>query len=367
MQNGVSVNNNRSQKPLTQGEVAPKATERATSRASSSPAKNNDPFLEGFYSVEDKPETKKKTYLQHRDTPSVQKPQAITLPYRPSLQGQPKITKLPYIPAQSGTPKVTQYGQGLETPSYDFRYINNQNLLGDIGKKEKKDPFLEGFNDPYGEKRGQEQLREAREQRKRYSNVRTSVNNRTLSSEKTTDPFLEGFNEKSVQQNEREKIKKNREEKENLLQRMYVWQVMNTTPFPNNILRARIGRALEEHVKEKHYERNKHNVNLPQNQAEAIEWGWEPEIADCHQNTAKEEPHIKYVSPDGKHRENIFNNDGDEVITAVEDEATYNYASPDWPLEHGVLDILPWIRYGNKPEDPTTWNERIGGALGFGR
>ena len=230
------------------------------------------------------------------------------------------------------------------------------------------DPFLEGFNDPYGEKREQEQLREAREQRERYSNVRTSADNRTLSFQKITDPLLEGLNEKSVQQNEREKIKKNREEKENLLQRMYEGQVMSTTQFPYNILRAGIGRALEEHVKEKHYERNKHNVNLPQNQAEAIEWGWEQEIADCHQNTAqKNKPHIKYVSPDGKHRENIFNYAGDEVITAVEDEGTYNYASPDWPLEHGVLDILPWIRYGNEPEDPTTWNKRIGGALGFGR
>ncbi len=226
------------------------------------------------------------------------------------------------------------------------------------------DAFLEGFNDPYGEKREQAQLREAQAQRERNTSIPTSVNNRTLASRKTTDPFLEGFNKDSTRQNEADKIKENRERKEDLLQRIYVSQVMATTPFPTNVLRAGIGRALEEHVKEKHYERNKHNVNLPQNQAEAIEWGWEPEVADCHQNTSsKDKPHIKYVSPDGKHRENIFNYDGDEVITAVEDEPTYNYASPDWPLEHGVLDILPWIRYGNEPEDPTTWYKRTGGAL----
>ena len=44
MQNGVSVNNNRSPKPLTRGEVAPKATERVTSRASSNSAKISNTY-----------------------------------------------------------------------------------------------------------------------------------------------------------------------------------------------------------------------------------------------------------------------------------------------------------------------------------
>ena len=58
LQNGVSVNNKPS---TTVGAIHESPVKATTSRASSNPAKTSDPFLEGFYSVEDKPETKKKT------------------------------------------------------------------------------------------------------------------------------------------------------------------------------------------------------------------------------------------------------------------------------------------------------------------
>ena len=43
--------------------MAPKATERVTSSAPTT-TQTRDPFLEGFYSVEDKPETERKAYLR---------------------------------------------------------------------------------------------------------------------------------------------------------------------------------------------------------------------------------------------------------------------------------------------------------------
>lgn len=125
-----------------------------------------------------------------------------------------------------------------------------------------------------------------------------------------------------------------------------------------------VGKALEPEVRKKHYERNQYNVDLPKNADEAKAWDWETELANCHQFTADGERYIKYVSPDGK-REVIFNEKGDIVITADEDMGTYNYADPKFLLEHGLLDVLPWILYGNTPEDPTKWYQRIGGLFDF--
>ena len=128
-----------------------------------------------------------------------------------------------------------------------------------------------------------------------------------------------------------------------------------------------LGKALESHVREKHYGRNQYNVDLPQNADEAKEWNWETELANCHQFTAPNgERHIKYVSPDGK-REVIFDHTGKKVITADEDMGTYNYADPDLGLAHLIADLLPWIWYGNTPEDTTEPNERLRRSLEFGK
>lgn len=161
MQNGVSLNQT-TQKPLTLVEVAPKATERATSSAPTT-IQTRDPFLEGFYSTEDKPETERKTYLQHR------------------------------TPINAETPKINSTYRQTNPYGSPVKIVGN-NVTG-----KDYDAFLEGFNDPYGEKREQAQLREAQAQRERNTSIPTSVNNRTLASRKTTDPFLEGFAGKSKQ------------------------------------------------------------------------------------------------------------------------------------------------------------------------
>ena len=58
----------------------------------------------------------------------------------------------------------------------------------------KEDPFLEGFDDPYGEKREQEKLRKEQERKERLAKIRENADKRTWSSQSTTDLFLDGFN-----------------------------------------------------------------------------------------------------------------------------------------------------------------------------
>ncbi len=154
---------------------------------------------------------------------------------------------------------------------------------------------------------------------------------------------------------------------DNLPQSIYAANVMATTNNPlSGILRIAAGKALEDHVKKKHYERNQYNIDLPESKEDIDEWKWEAEeLANCHQFTAPQngEPNLKFVSPDGK-REVIFDSDWN-VVTDDKDIGTYNYASPDLRLAHGIVDVLPWIVYGNTPEDTTTIWDRIKGMLTF--
>lgn len=65
---------------------------------------------------------------------------------------------------------------------------------------QKEDPFLEGFDDPYGEKREQEKLRKEQERKERLAKIRENADKRTWSSQNTTDLFLDGFNGTSNEQ-----------------------------------------------------------------------------------------------------------------------------------------------------------------------
>ena len=63
----------------------------------------------------------------------------------------------------------------------------------------------------------------------------------------------------------------------------------------------------------------------------------------------------------------------DDAMRAIEAEnkslknvLPKNYASPDLEIAHLIADILPWIVYGNTPEDTTEWYGRIGGLFNFG-
>lgn len=67
---------------------------------------------------------------------------------------------------------------------------------------------------------------------------------------------------------------------------------------------------------------------------------------------------VVYLSKDG-HQEAVYDKNGILVKDNI-NRGSYNYASPiDKPLDHFILDIQPWIEWGNSPDDITTKEERI--------
>lgn len=111
-----------------------------------------------------------------------------------------------------------------------------------------------------------------------------------------------------------------------------------------------------------HYYRNTLNINLPKTVSDAKEKGWHTVIANAHQFTKYGEKNIKYVSPDGK-REVVYNSNG-KMITNPLDMGSYNYCPSEVSYYgHFKYDILPWIAYGNAPNDPSTVGERVGAIL----
>jgi len=69
-----------------------------------------------------------------------------------------------------------------------------------------------------------------------------------------------------------------------------------------------------------------------------------------------------FVSPDG-HSEAVYDEHG-KLVTDCVNMASYNYFRPDRePLEHFIVDTLPWIESGNCMTDPTSRTERINAYL----
>ena len=66
-----------------------------------------------------------------------------------------------------------------------------------------------------------------------------------------------------------------------------------------------------------------------------------------------------YLHPDG-HREAVYDAAGELVRDGINDES-YNYFHPSGDsLRHFTFDALPWLAFGNSPDDPTTPGERAG-------
>ena len=113
--------------------------------------------------------------------------------------------------------------------------------------------------------------------------------------------------------------------------------------------------------KKDHYNRNlmMPEEKLPRNANEAREMGWNDGVAaSCHQFTSNNRSNQKWVSPDGRY-EVIFNSMGTRVVDADEDRGTYNFGDPSKDsCGHFVLDVIPWLIYGNSEADSTTFEQR---------
>lgn len=113
--------------------------------------------------------------------------------------------------------------------------------------------------------------------------------------------------------------------------------------------------------KSEHYNRNKHNKNVPKTLSDAKRRGWVSGVSNnAHQrNTTPGKRNVKMVSPDG-HREGVYNYKGELV------GGSYNYSSPLTNKPgHFVNDVAPYIVYGSSPNDKTTASQRTKELLGI--
>lgn len=115
---------------------------------------------------------------------------------------------------------------------------------------------------------------------------------------------------------------------------------------------------------EDHYYRNRLNTNLPLTIEDAVNEGWHTVIANAHQFTKDSEIlNVKYVDPSGK-REALYDKTGNLLKSAL-DMGSYNYCPSEKSYYgHFKYDILPWIQYGNAPDDPSTVGQRVEAIFG---
>lgn len=81
-----------------------------------------------------------------------------------------------------------------------------------------------------------------------------------------------------------------------------------------------------------------------------------PEVAIHQQRGAK--GNKVFLGPGG-HQEAVYDSEGNLVQDGIND-GSYNFAHPfDDPVNHFLMDILPWICWGNSDADPTSIEERL--------
>ena len=69
-----------------------------------------------------------------------------------------------------------------------------------------------------------------------------------------------------------------------------------------------------------------------------------------------EKDNTVYINNDG--REAVYDKDGN-LVTNDWNKASFNFASYDQPVNKFLMDIFPWMVWGNARKDPTTFEERL--------
>lgn len=117
-------------------------------------------------------------------------------------------------------------------------------------------------------------------------------------------------------------------------------------------------------TKEEHYNRNQYNMEFPPTLEKWIEDEMISGVpSNCHYFSAPNKDHQKFVARDGG-SEVIYTVKGDRVDDP-RDIGTFNFAHPDCdPMGHFFMDVVPWLFWGNSPEDTTTDEERLKAFIG---
>ena len=120
-------------------------------------------------------------------------------------------------------------------------------------------------------------------------------------------------------------------------------------------------------TKEAHYARNIHNnTDIKTTKMGLNYWFLVPQFgAACHQFSVENENNKWFEKKKEntkwtyKNQELVFDNKGN-LVTDPRDMGTYNFAP--WSLsskDHYIVDVLPWIIWGNSSDDTTTVSQRI--------
>lgn len=121
-------------------------------------------------------------------------------------------------------------------------------------------------------------------------------------------------------------------------------------------------------LKNVHYNRNQNNV-VPS--VATVQSSWRqmsPVASKYHRLGPGAEGNVKYLSPDGGYSEAVIDRNGN-LVTDVINGGTYNFAPPREPIyypsnftanrDHVVLDVLPFYLWGNGPNDPRAFLQRL--------
>ncbi|MDR2313903.1 MAG: RHS repeat-associated core domain-containing protein [Spirochaetaceae bacterium] len=133
-------------------------------------------------------------------------------------------------------------------------------------------------------------------------------------------------------------------------------------------------------TKQEHYRRNDNNhppesipgydVNDPFptfRDHNGTQWYLVPEDKDDYHeqgkpyNGVEPEKNNKYMTGDG-HQEGVYDQNG-KLVTDPVNQGTYNFSDPntDW-MGHFENDMVPYYKWGNSPDDPTKFWERVLGT-----
>ena len=120
--------------------------------------------------------------------------------------------------------------------------------------------------------------------------------------------------------------------------------------------------------KEEHHNRDQNIQSLPETSDEVKEqddvFTRLPDSKSIYHQQGTSDTHDpskneKYVADDG--REAVYNEHGQLVKDPV-NRGTFNRRHPENdPIGHFVEDVLPYWLWGNSPDDPTTFQERVTG------
>lgn len=95
---------------------------------------------------------------------------------------------------------------------------------------------------------------------------------------------------------------------------------------------------------------------LPAQSLSAIHYILKHTYEDNIHKMRGEEDNVVYTNEDG--REAVFDRDGN-LVTNDWNKGSFNYGNYDKPIDKFLLDIWPWLVWGNARTDPTTFDERL--------